>query len=119
MIRRVVVHEQDVVQPTGDHQPREGAEPAQTALALIFMQARMTEAGRRVPAHGAAAVLALGDVHGPVDQDRKAQARSCAELQLTHAPLNTIAQRHQPDACELGQGAGAFGEGAPTHWLAI
>ncbi|MNR13027.1 hypothetical protein D3C85_1294090 [compost metagenome] len=119
MARRVVVHEQDVVQTTGDHQARKGPEPAQAALAFILMQAWMTESRRRVPTHGAAAVLALGDVHGPVDQDREAQPGPGAKLQLAHAPFDAVAQGHQPHARELRQGAGAFSQGATTHRLAI
>ena len=110
VVGRLVVHEQDVVEPAGDEQAGEGAQPGEAALALIFVQARMAEAGRRMPADRHAAVLAVGDVERAVDQHREAQAGAGAELQHADAALDAVAERHQPHAGELRQRPGVRGD---------
>ncbi|MNI44333.1 hypothetical protein D3C73_987050 [compost metagenome] len=79
----------------------------------------MAEAGWRMPPHGAPVVLALSNVHGPIDQDGEAQTRARAEFQLAHAPLDAVAQGGKTDSGELRQGAGALGQGATTQRPAI
>ena len=103
MVGRLLGHEADMVEPAGDEQPREGTQEAETALALGLVQAGMTEAARRVPADGAALVLAIRDIERPVDQDREAQARPGAELEEANAALDTVPERHQTHARELRQ----------------
>src|SRR3546814_3502758 len=73
MARIVVIHEQDVVEPAGDDQPRERAQPGEPALALIVVQAGMAKARGRVPADRPPPVLAIGDVERAVDEDGEGQ----------------------------------------------
>ncbi len=61
MIRRLVIHEEDMIETACDHQARERAHPAEATLAFIFMQARMAEARWRIPADSHAAIIAIGD----------------------------------------------------------
>ena len=103
VLGRLVVHEQDVVEAAGDQQAGEGAQPGEPALAFILVQARMPEAGRRMPADRHAAILAVGDVQRPVDQHGEAQAGAGAEFEQADAALDAVAQRHQPHAGELRQ----------------
>jgi len=48
-----------------------------------------------------APVLAIGDVHRPVDQHGEAQPRAGAEFQYPHAALAPVGEFHQPHAGEL------------------
>ena len=101
MARIVVIHEQRMVEPAGDDQPREGAEPRKAAFAFIFVQARMAKACRRIPADRAPLVLAIGDVERAIDEHREAKAGAGAEFEHADAALDAIAERHQAHAREL------------------
>ena len=63
-------------------------------------------ARRRVPADRHAAIVAIGNVEATVDKDGEAKSGAAAELQHPHAALDAVAQRHEPDPGELGQGTG-------------
>ena len=95
--------------------PENERAPGEPALPFVFVQARMPEAGRRIPADRHALVLAVGDVERAVDQRGEAQARAGAELQHADAALDAIAERHQPHAGELRQHAGALGDLAASY----
>src|SRR5262249_40588864 len=43
MLGRVLMHEQDMVEAAGQDQAREGTQPGEAVLALIFVQARMAK----------------------------------------------------------------------------
>src|SRR5690606_15619831 len=46
MVRRLVIHEEDMVETACHHQAGERTHPAKAAFPLIFMQSRMAETGR-------------------------------------------------------------------------
>ena len=72
-----------------------------------------------MPADGAALVLAVGDVEGAVDQHREAQAGAGAELEKPDAPLDAVAERHQPDAGDLGERSHMGREVAPGDGTSV
>jgi hypothetical protein len=94
-----------VIEAAGDDETGERSQPCQAAFAFIFMQARMAEPRRRMPTDRAPLVLALGDVHGAVDQHGKAQACTGAKLQHAHATLNAVGEFEQTHTRKLRQHA--------------
>ena len=103
LIRRRLIHEEDVIEPAGDDQPREGAQPTETAFAFIFVQAGIAKARGRMPADRQALVVAVGNIHRPVDEHRKAETGAGPELEHTHTALHPVAKRHEAHTGELGQ----------------
>jgi len=73
VIGGLVIHEEDMVEPACDHEAGKAAQPGEPAFALIFGEPGMLEAGRRMPADRHAAIVAIGDVEGAIDEDREAQ----------------------------------------------
>ncbi len=67
MVRHLVIHEEDMVQTACHHQAGERTHPAKTALALIFMQSRMTETRRRMPADSHATIVAVGNIERAIN----------------------------------------------------
>ncbi len=110
----VFIHEQDVVEAAGDHQPRHGAEPAQAALAFIVVQGGILKARGRMPADSAAVMFAIGDIHGAIDHDGEAQTRAGAEFEHAHAAFQAVPQGHQAHAGELRQLPGVRRQVAPA-----
>src|SRR5262245_60584182 len=107
VLGRAFVHEKRVIEPACHHQARERAQPAQAALVVIFMQSGVPETGRRMPADRGAAVFAMGDVKGAVDQHLKDEAGTGAKLQAADAALDPVAQDRELHAGELQEIAGA------------
>ncbi len=105
-----------MVETAGYHESREGAQPGKTALAFIFMQAGMLEAGGssiRSPCRE----IAVGDIEGAVDEHGEAQSRSAAEFQHADArstPSSSVIRR-TPANCEKRPGPG--GDVAARHRL--
>lgn len=96
-----VRHEQDVVETAGHHQAGERSQPGKSTLAFIFVQARMFEAGRRIPTDRHAAIVAIGDIEGAVDEHGKAQACPAAEFKHSDSAFDAICKRHEPHAGKL------------------
>lgn len=124
--RRVIVlsgillgHEADVIEPTGGQQAGKRAQKTQPALSFRFVQARVAEARRRVPADRTPVVVALGQIHAPVHHHGEAQSGSGAKLQHADAALDPVAECHEPDAAELSQRAGAAGKVEPGTLAAV
>ena len=105
-----------MVETAGHHESREGAQPGKTALAFIFMQAGMLEAGRGVPSDRHAAKFAVGDIEGAVDEHGEAQSRSAAEFQHADAALDAVFERHQAHAGKLRKRPGPGGGVAARPW---
>jgi hypothetical protein len=101
--------------PAGEQQPGKRPQPTQAAFALVLVQSGMAKARRRMPADGKPAVLAVGDVHRPVDQNREPQAGPGAELQHADAALHAVSERHQPHAGKLRQRARVGGNVPSRH----
>lgn len=102
-VRRHLHRAHRMVEPAGGDEPGEGAREGEAALALVFVQARMPEARRRMPADGMVAVVALRDVEPAIDHHREAQTAAGAELEDAVSPLDSVAQGHKPDARDLRQ----------------
>src|SRR3569833_2869342 len=105
-VGRHLVHEQDAVEPARHQQPRERPRPGEPSLALVFVEARMLEPGRRVPPNRLPLVLAVANVHRAIDQHGEARAGAGAELEQADAPLDAVLQLHQPHAGKLRQRTG-------------
>jgi hypothetical protein len=63
-----------------------------------------------MPADGLALVFAFSDVHRPFHEHRESQSPSRAELQHADAPLNPVAEGHQPGPGELGERPAPLGD---------
>ena len=70
----------------------------------------MAEAAWRIPANRLAFELAVGNVESAIDENCEAQPRARAEFEHPHIAFDSVAERHQPHACKLGQGAAPLGD---------
>jgi hypothetical protein len=61
-----------------------------------------------MPAERLAVVFAVADVHRPIDEDGEPQPSAGTKLQHPHAALDPVAERHQPNARELGEHTATF-----------
>ena len=97
--RRVLCHEQSVIDAAGRQQPAtEGAEEAE-AFGLVVPGPFHPD--RRRPRESDSAQLASADVERTVDENVEGEAGARAELEHAHAARTAVSQRQEADACHL------------------
>ena len=114
MVGRLVVHEQDMVEAAGHHQPGKGPQPGKPPSPSYSCRPGWRKPAGECQPIAWPLIIAVGDVERPVDQHREAQAGAGAEFEHADAALDAVAQRHQPHAGELRQPLPARSDPAAT-----
>src|SRR5215211_9453152 len=77
-----------------------GAQPAE--LLLLLEEPRSGQERRRDPGERGALILAVANVHPPLDRDLEREASAGAELEESHSAGRAVLGREELDAAELG-----------------